>query len=72
MPPKIIEKLFDVGHSHSRRGTEGEKGTGFGMPLMHRFVTQFGGKVEVDSRDIESDPGDHGTEFRIHLRLAKD
>lgn len=71
MPQSIVEKLFDVGRSHSRRGTAGERGTGFGMPLMWRFVRQFGGSVEVVTREASPEaPDAHGTEFRIRLRLA--
>jgi two-component system sensor histidine kinase/response regulator len=68
MPESVRESLFDFSKSHSRRGTAGEKGTGFGMPLMRKFVLMFGGAVEVVSRDIETSPADHGTEFRIRLR----
>ena len=50
------------------RGTAGEEGTGFGMPLMHRFVKQFGGHVDVTSRTVEDSPDDHGTEFKIWLK----
>jgi two-component system sensor histidine kinase/response regulator len=70
MPPTIVEHLFDVAKSHSRKGTGGEKGTGFGMPLMNKFVRQFGGSVEVISRDVAEHPADSGTEFRIWLKLA--
>jgi hypothetical protein len=41
------------------------------MPLMHRFVTHFGGTVAVQSRDMEANPDDHGTEFVIRLRVAE-
>jgi signal transduction histidine kinase len=40
------------------------------MPLMNKFVRQFGGSVEVISRDVAEHPGDSGTEFRIYLPLA--
>ncbi len=70
MPPTVLEHLFDVGRSHSRKGTDGEKGTGFGMPLMKKFVTQYGGNVEVVSRDQSSHPDDHGTEFKVTLNVA--
>jgi DNA-binding response OmpR family regulator len=70
MPPQVLADLFDVARSVSRQGTAGEQGTGFGMPLMHRFVGRYGGAVEVVSRDIAAHPDDHGTEFRIHLRRA--
>lgn len=70
MSPAILEALFDVVRSRSHPGTEGEKGTGFGMPLMRRFMTGYGGSVEVISRDKESHPEDHGSEFILRFRKA--
>jgi signal transduction histidine kinase len=70
MPPHIVAQLFDVSKSHSRKGTSGEKGTGFGMPLMRKFVLQFGGSVDVSSRDEVAHPQDHGTQFDLRLKLA--
>jgi len=70
MPAGVRQHLFDFSKSHSRPGTAGERGTGFGMPLMRKFVLMFGGTVTVVSRDIEEHPADHGTEFRIRLRRA--
>ncbi len=70
MPAPVLADLFDVARSVSRQGTAGEQGTGFGMPLMHRFVGRYGGTVEVVSRDLATHPDDHGTEFRIRLRRA--
>ncbi len=70
MTPEVQAHLFDLGKNHSRPGTDGETGTGFGMPLVLRFVTQFGGRLEVTSRDQETHPRDHGTEFRIWLKKS--
>lgn len=70
MPAKTLENLFDVTKSRSRKGTAGESGTGFGMPLMRKFVTQFGGKVEVSTKEKSNHPEDHGTEFKVYLKLA--
>ena len=70
MPGDVLTHLFDLGKGHSRTGTAGERGTGFGMPLMRRLVTQVGGRVEVTSREETSSPEDHGTEFKIWLRSA--
>ncbi len=70
MPASVVATLFDVGRGRSRLGTDGERGTGFGMPLMHRFVTLYGGTVAVSSREAETHPQDHGTEFRLTLPLA--
>jgi signal transduction histidine kinase len=68
MPDKTLTHLFDVTKSHSRPGTAGEKGTGFGMPLMRKFVTMFGGTVDVETREAENHPEDHGTAFIIRLK----
>lgn len=70
MPPDVLETLFDVSKSHSRTGTAGERGTGFGMPLMAKFVRMYGGRISVVTHDAESHPGDHGTEFTLHLPHA--
>jgi CheY-like chemotaxis protein/two-component sensor histidine kinase len=70
MPAEVREHLFEFTKSHSRMGTAGERGTGFGMPLMRKFVVMFGGSVEVLSRDIAGHPDDHGTEFCLRFRPA--
>jgi DNA-binding response OmpR family regulator/anti-sigma regulatory factor (Ser/Thr protein kinase) len=70
MPPDVAAHLFDAAKSQSRKGTAGERGTGFGMPVMHKFVTMFGGTVEVVSRESTTHPDDPGTEFTIRLKLA--
>ncbi len=66
----MLARLFDVTKSHSRKGTAGESGTGFGMPVMRKFVTLFGGTVDVTTRESTTHPDDHGTEFIIRLKLA--
>ena len=70
IPAAMLVHLFDVGKSKSRKGTDGEAGTGFGMPLMHKFVRLYGGRVDVESRDVESHPDDHGTSFTVRLKPA--
>jgi len=71
MSAEAVSKVFDFTQSRSHPGTEGEKGTGFGLPLMHRFVTQYGGAVIVTSREAAAHPDDHGTEFTLRLPLAE-
>ena len=55
--PKLYEKFGD----HQRLGTDGEKGTGLGMPIVKSFVDLHGGTIE-----IESEVG-KGTTFVISL-----
>ena len=68
IPDSIQNVLFSPNVKTSRPGTSGEKGTGFGMPLVKAYMDQFGGQIQVKSRDIESFPENHGTEFILTLR----
>lgn len=64
MPEEMITKLFDIGAFISRIGTEGEKGSGYGLPIVNAYVSLFGGKVEVTS----SQNGEScGTTFSLYL-----
>jgi two-component system sensor histidine kinase/response regulator len=70
MPPEVLAQLFDVSKGHSRTGTAGERGTGFGMPLMKKFVTLFGGRVEVEAWEQDAHPAEHGTRFSLWLKVG--
>ncbi len=67
IPPELLETLFDMNAQTSRPGTEGEIGTGFGMPQARKFIAMFGGTITVASKDIQSHPADHGTTVTIML-----
>ena len=62
MPTEILSKVFDDHAKVSRRGTDSEEGTGFGMPLVKRYVEKNGGAIGIESS--ESGP-DRGTVVRI-------
>ena len=68
MPDKIAENLFNLNVPTSREGTQNEQGTGYGMPLVKKFVLSYGGEVNVHSKDIKDYPEDHGTSFEIVLQ----
>jgi len=70
MSQKILKNIFDISKATSRPGTEGETGTGFGMPLVRKFVTAYGGSIQVLSKSQEESPGDHGTEVILRLKRA--
>jgi len=67
MSPSLVADLFNLEKSTSRAGTEGETGTGFGMPLVKTFIEAYGGRIEVLSSEA-SDSSDHGTEIRLTLK----
>ncbi|MBN2509367.1 MAG: hypothetical protein JXB03_03785 [Spirochaetales bacterium] len=61
MDKETRDSLFTVGTVKRRKGTEEEKGSGFGLLLVDEFVKRHGGSIEVISA-----PGE-GSEFVIRL-----
>ncbi len=61
MQPEVKEKLFTLDKSYTSRGTEGEKGTGFGLIIAREMVVKMGGDIEA-----ESEPG-KGSVFTFTL-----
>ena len=51
IPEDVLETVFDVNKSVSRTGTSGEEGTGFGMPLVRKFMNAYGGEIEIESEE---------------------
>jgi predicted ATPase/signal transduction histidine kinase len=65
MNERISESLFKIENKlPSRKGTEGEKGTGLGLILCKEFVEKNNGKIWVQSKEGE------GTSFFFTLPLA--
>lgn len=73
IPANILNNLFRMDKTTSRPGTAGERGTGFGMPIVKSVVEKIGGTIEVHSRTREDsdDPGViTGTTFVVQLRKS--
>lgn len=49
MKQKTLNKLFKIGEIESRPGTDGERGTGFGLLLCKEFIDKHGGEIWAES-----------------------
>ena len=47
---KLKEKIFSPFEQTSTDGTEGEGGTGFGMPILKTLMDKMNGEVSIDNR----------------------
>lgn len=70
MPPAVVSALFSLDKKASRLGTQGERGTGFGMPIVKSLVERMGGAITVNSTEKTASSEDHGTTVVISLRPA--
>lgn len=50
IPQDILTHIFDPSIKTSRPGTLGERGTGFGMPIVKAYIEKFGGKIDIRSQ----------------------
>lgn len=68
IPVNLKAVLFDIGKQTSREGTSGEIGTGYGMPLVKKFMEAYGGSIEVFSQEQTETSTNHGTEVKLILK----
>ena len=70
IPESILTKLFDDEAKTSRPGTEGEPGTGFGMPIVKSYMDLYEGRIEVLSKVKDETTEDSGTTFNLYFKIA--
>jgi signal transduction histidine kinase len=70
MPDIIAENIFNPVKPTSRHGTDGETGTGFGLPLVYKFVNVYGGTIRVESVEQKDDSVNHGTAMILTFNSA--
>lgn len=71
IPEDILANIFDFYRQTTRKGTDGEVGTGFGMPLVRTFVEYNKATMRIES--IEKTPGyeSHGTTAVLVFKCAQ-
>lgn len=72
IPKDLMPHIFDDFRSTSRPGTEGETGTGFGLPLARHVAEAFGGSLHATSRWSEDARGSTGTTFILMLPIVSE
>jgi signal transduction histidine kinase len=65
-----VKTVFSKQGVTSSKGTMGEKGTGFGLPISKAYVDKYGGEIRVESTEELQNPANHGTTFTLRLRRA--
>lgn len=70
MPPDIRRDLFRINKPTSRPGTCMESGTGYGLPLVRKFMEMYQGHVAVESVEKGEGSGKHGTTVTLTLMIA--
>ena len=49
IPKDILNNIFDATKSTTRRGTNGEKGSGFGIPIVKKLIELMEGKISIET-----------------------
>ena len=57
-----LKKIMEDDFNESKRGTEGEKGTGIGLSLIKNYLKKFNGKLRVESEKGK------GSKFTISIQ----
>ena len=65
MSPEQLENFSSDELKSSTKGTNGERGSGFGLNLMKNFIAKYGGEVHVTS---STEGLERGTTFTLKLK----
>lgn len=63
MSKGLVDKLFKIDYSVSRKGTDNESGTGLGLILCNEFIKKIGGNILVQSQESK------GSKFIVRLPI---
>lgn len=70
MPKNILSNIFRMDSPTTRQGTGGEKGTGYGMPLVREYLQMMEGSIEVYSKEVSTPDFARGTRVVIRLPVT--
>ncbi len=65
MSQKKLSEIFAVEGYTSSKGTSGEMGSGFGMPIAKNVIEKMSGEISLESYEKELHPDKHGTKVTL-------
>lgn len=71
IPQDILANIFSLSSQTTRPGTQGEKGTGYGMPLVREYLQMMEGSIEIFSNEETTSATQSGTRVILKMPLAK-
>lgn len=71
IPDDLLANIFSLHSQTTRPGTQGEKGTGYGMPLVREYLQMMNGTIEVQSQEETNPTSQSGTRVVLKLPLVK-
>lgn len=68
IPQDMRDHVFEANSSKTSPGTDGELGTGFGLPIVKGCVDRLHGKISFESRTASEGPS--GTRFKLLFPIS--
>ncbi|MDX2471191.1 MAG: sensor histidine kinase [SAR324 cluster bacterium] len=68
IPEKLLGDLWNPNKPTSMAGTENESGTGYGLPLIKKFMDFFEGSVQIKSAQESAHSTSHGTCLTLNFK----
>ncbi len=68
LPQEMRQTFNRGGNVHSRTGTSGEQGTGFGLEIARSMMKSMDGDLAIESKTIEESAFGHGTRVSLLLK----
>ena len=70
IPEELLEQIFNLNSPTTRVGTQGEKGTGYGMPLVKEYLQMMGGSIDISSHEKPTDNHSQGTKVSLRFPIV--
>ena len=70
MDTELMSKVFSPHMATTKVGTQNEKGTGFGLPIVKTIIEKLDGNISIENMAKVTDGKEQGTRFIVEFPLA--